>query len=135
MPDVANRTRDTGPFFCPVCDHPLRWTGKRHTRRTRAEVAAGVPVHVVRRTRLDAATFDCPAGIAEHRRDARLPAGAPPRTRHAGGEVSWRRADIEGRRAEFLPPGHADRAPWRYARSAADGPGPGDVPEREVGTP
>jgi hypothetical protein len=94
-----------------------------------------MPVHVVQRARLEAATYDCPAGIAEHRRDARLPAGVPPRTRHPGGEVSWRRAHIERRRAEFLPPGHADRAPWRYARPATAGSALASVPAREAGTP
>ncbi|HEX2219339.1 MAG TPA: hypothetical protein VHG35_11095 [Gemmatimonadales bacterium] len=109
---------DPGPFFCPVCGHCLRWTGRRHTRRTRAEIAAGIPVHVVHRRRLRAATFDCPVGIAEHRLDARLPPGHLPRTRHPGGEVSWRREHIAQRRTEFLPPGDAERTPWRFAARA-----------------
>jgi len=106
---------DPGPFFCPVRGRGLRWTGRRHTQRTRDEIAAGIPVHVIHRQRLLAAIFDCPIGVAEHRLDARLPQGHPPRTRHLGGEVSWQREHIALRRTEFLPPSHAERTPWRFA--------------------
>lgn len=106
----------TDPFCCPVCGTQLRREGPRRIRRTRAQIAARVPVHVVRAERIRASPWVCDVGLDEHRRDFG-------RTRHVGGEVAWLLDQIQQRRREFLPPEHPDRQPWRYSpeRPAPDG--------------
>jgi hypothetical protein len=99
----------TDPFCCPVCGTPLRREGPGRTRRTRAQIADRVPVHVVRAERIRVSPWVCDTGLDEHRRDF-------DRTRHVGGEVAWLLHHIQERRREFLPPVHPDRQPWRYTR-------------------
>jgi len=98
----------TDPICCPVCGTQLRREGPGRIRRTRAQIAARVPVHVVRAERIGASPWVCDVGLDEHRRDF-------DRTRHVGGEVAWYPDQIQQRRREFLSPVHPDRQPWAYA--------------------
>ena len=107
-------------LHCPVCGDPLTRKLKR-TRRTAAQIAERIPVHVVAAERRRAAPWVCPTGTEEHKRDFDT-------SRHRGGEVAWGSVDIERRHREFLPPDHPDRLPWMFARAATSARGESPPP-------